>query len=225
MRRSLSTAFAVPCLAVLMLGVLPIGLGDRASRSVPTASAGEGDPQRRAAHSLAQTRGRQTKPAAEKKKAAPKKREPREPAAEVRGIDTSAVWKTDTDVFSAEQLVKLEPILNASTCRDVKDGCLYQDNGRPGSEASFAFRLIPWKVSKHRSYLVRNDRCAPGGCDEGLFVLVDGRWRLVIETFGVLERASSMTLGFNDLRFKPRGQAPLRLVWDGRAYREAAVTD
>ena len=110
-------------------------------------------------------------------------------------------------------------------CRDVKDGCLYQDNGRPGSEASFAFRLIPWKVSKHRSYLVRNDRCAPGGCDEGLFVLVDGRWRLVIETFGVLERATSMTLGFNDLRFKPRGQAPLRLVWDGRAYREAAVTD
>jgi hypothetical protein len=85
--------------------------------------------------------------------------------------------------------------------------------------------VIPWKVSRHLSYLVRNDRCAPGGCDEGLFVLVDGRWRLVIETFGILERASSATLGFSDLRFTPRGQAPVRLEWDGRAYREAPDTN
>ena len=112
-------------------------------------------------------------------------------------------------MFSPGQLVQLEPILNGSSCKDEKNGCLYQENGKPGSEASFTFRLIPWSVSRHRSYLVQNDRCAPGGCDAGLFVLVDGQWRLVIETFGVLERASSTTLGFNDLRFKPRGQAPV----------------
>jgi hypothetical protein len=175
---------------------------------------------------LAQAMKKETPKKTEKKKAtAPKKEKSAEPPAQLRGIDTSGVWRGETEVFPADQLVQLEPILHASTCKDEKVGCLYQENGRAGSEASFAFRLIPWKVSKHRAYLVRNDRCAPGGCDEGVFVFVDGRWRLVIETFGVLERASSMTLGFNDLRFKPRGQAPVRLVWDGRAYREASSAD
>jgi hypothetical protein len=225
----MALTFAALALAASMLGIVPSGV-DGAFPSPARADAGERDTSRQATRAVAaQRRERQTKPPAEKKKATPKKKEPkkepREPVAESRGIDTHAVWKADTDVFPAEQLMKLEPILNASTCRDEKDGCLYQDNGKPGSEASFAFRLIPWKVSRHRSYLVRNDRCAPGGCDEGLFVLVDGRWRLVIETFGVLERASSMTLGFHDLRFKPRGQPPIRLVWDGRAYREAPVRD
>jgi hypothetical protein len=170
----------------------------------------------------AHTVPRQTGKTSDKKKATPKKKEQRkQPVAEIRGIDTSAVWRPDTEVFSAEQLVRLEPILRASTCKDEKNGCLYQENGKPGSEANFAFRVFPWSVSRHRSYLVQNDRCAAGGCDGGLFVLVDGQWRLVIEAFGVLERASSTTLGFNDLRFKPRGQAPVRLVWDGRRYREA----
>jgi hypothetical protein len=141
-------------------------------------------------------------------------------ARERPGVDTAAVWRAETEVFTPEQLMKLEPILRASTCRNEKTGCTYLDNGRPGSEASFAFRLIPWAVSRHRGYLVRNDRCAPGGCDEGLFVLIDGRWRLLTETFGILERASSTTLGFSDLVFRPRGKAPVRLVWDGRGYRE-----
>jgi len=147
------------------------------------------------------------------------------PGAENRGINTSAVWRAETEVFTADQLVKLEPILRASRCRNEKTGCTYQDNGRPGSEGSFAFRLIPWKVSRHRSYLVRNDRCGVGGCDEGLFVLIDGRWRLVTETFGVLERARSSTLGFSDLVFRPRARPPVRLVWDGRAYGEAPPTN
>ena len=174
-----------------------------------------------AGHYLAQAQRKESGKGAQKKKATKPKERKAPPVAELRGIDTSAVWRADTEVFSSDQLVLLEPILHASACKDEKVGCLYLENGRPGSEASFAFRLIPWQVSKHRGYLVRNDRCGAGGCDEGLFVLVDGRWRLVIETFGVLERASSTTLGFNDLRFKPRGQAPLRLVWDGRGYREA----
>lgn len=142
-------------------------------------------------------------------------------AAALQGIDTTHVWRGETDVFTAEQLVRLEPILRDSTCENEKVGCTYLENGKPGSEASYAFRVMPWKVSRYRSYLVRNDRCGAGGCDEGLFVQIDGRWRLVTEAFGVLERASSKTLGFNDLRFHPRGQAPIRLVWDGRAYREA----
>jgi hypothetical protein len=145
------------------------------------------------------------------------------PVEELRGIDVSAVWRAETEVFTEDQLAKLEPILRASKCRNEKIGCTYLENGRPGSEASFAFRVIPWKVSRHRSYLVRNDRCGAGGCDEGLFLLIDGRWRLVIEAFGILERASSATLGFSDLVFRPRGQAPVRLVWDGRAYRAAAL--
>jgi hypothetical protein len=149
-----------------------------------------------------------------------KSKERKEAPVENRGIDTSAVWRAETEVFTPEQLVKLEPILRASKCRNDKVGCTYLDNGRPGSEASYAFRLLPWSVSKHRAYLVRNDRCGAGGCDEGLFVLIDGRWRLVTETFGVLARAPSSTLGFSDLIFRPRGQAPVRLVWDGRAYRE-----
>lgn len=171
---------------------------------------------------MAQAPERETAKGRDRKKAKGKGRKAAAPV-ENRGIDTSSVWRAETEVFSAEQLAKLEPILNASTCRNEKVGCPYQDNGKPGSEASFAFRLIPWKVSKHRSYLVRNDRCGAGGCDQGLFVLIDGRWRLVTETFGILERASSSTLGFNDLRFLPRGQAPMRLVWDGRAYREAPI--
>jgi hypothetical protein len=209
--------------AVLTFAGAPVARGDlgrAAFASVDTAPNGVG---RGAARVLAQAREPQKRPGREKK--TPAKKERKAEPAPVRGIDTGGVWKTETDVFSAEQLAKLEPILHASTCRDTKAGCLYQDNGKPGSEASFAFRLIPWKVSKYRSYLVRNDRCGAGGCDEGLFVLVDGRWRLVVETFGVLERAGSATLGFDDLRFTPRGQAPIRLEWDGRAYREAPDTN
>ena len=137
-----------------------------------------------------------------------------------RGIDGSETWRTETLVFSADQLEKLEPILNSSTCSNEKTGCTYQENGRPGSEASFAFRLIQWKVSRHRGFLVRNDRCSAGGCDEGLFVLIDGQWRMLIETFGVLQRGSSSTLGFRDLTFHPRGQPSVHLVWDGRGYKE-----
>jgi len=157
----------------------------------------------------------------------PGRRGERKPAQahERPGIDTTAVWRAESEVFTTEQLVKLEPILRASTCRNAKTGCTYLDNGRPGSEASFAFRLIPWPVSRHRGYLVRNDRCAPGGCDEGLFVLIDGRWRLLTETFGILERAGSTTLGFSDLVFRPRGGTPVRLVWDGRGYREVSPTN
>jgi hypothetical protein len=142
-------------------------------------------------------------------------------AAPLQGIDATHVWRGETEVFTAEQLARLEPILRDSTCKTEKVGCTYLENGRLAPEASYDFRVIPWKVSRYPSYLVRNDRCGAGGCDEGLFVQIDGRWRLVTETFGVLERASSTTLGFNDLRFHPRGQAPIRLVWDGRAYREA----
>jgi hypothetical protein len=151
------------------------------------------------------------------------KRADKAPKAAARpGIDTGEVWRGETEVFTPEQLAKLEPILRSSTCKNEKVGCAYLESGRPGSEASYAFRVIPWKVSRHRSYLVRNDRCGIGGCDEGLFVLIDGRWRLLTETFGVLERAPTSTLGFSDLRFRPRGQEPVRLVWDGRAYREVA---
>src|SRR5438105_12308943 len=108
--------------------------------------------------------------AAAAKKKAKKAKEQAVEQPVLRGIDTSPVWRADTEVFSSEDLTKLEPILRASTCKDEKTGCMYQDNGKPGSEASFAFRLIPWKVSRHRGYLVRNDRCGAGGCDEGLFV-------------------------------------------------------
>jgi hypothetical protein len=153
----------------------------------------------------------------EKKKAAkPRAKEKSEP----RAIDVSNVWR-ESEVFSADQLVKLEPILRTSTCKNETVGCPYHDNGRPGSEGNFDFRLIPWKVSRHRSYLVRNDRCAPGGCDQGLFVQIDGRWRLVTEMFGVLERQGSSTRGFEDLVAHPRGQPSVNLVWDGQAYREA----
>jgi hypothetical protein len=137
-----------------------------------------------------------------------------------KGIDVSETWRGENQVFTPEQLEKLEPILSSSTCRDEKAGCTYHDTGKAGSEASFDFRLIPWKVSGHRGYLVRNDRCGAGGCDEGLFVLIDGQWRLLIETFGILERARTSTHGFSDLTYRPRGLPPVRLVWDGRAYRE-----
>jgi hypothetical protein len=220
MRRS--AAVTLIGVAVLTFVGVPVVGGDVGGGSLAIMDASENGVGRGVAQVLAQAREPQKRPAAGKK---PAKKEQKAEPAPVRGIDTSGVWKTETDVFSAEQLAKLEPILHASTCRDTKAGCLYQDNGKPGSEASFAFRLIPWKVSKYRSYLVRNDRCGAGGCDEGLFVLVDGRWRLVVETFGILERAGSATLGFNDLRFTPRGQAPVRLEWDGRAYREAPDTN
>ena len=159
--------------------------------------------------------------AAEKKRGKAKEKEKAVERVEATPIDASQVWR-ETEVFSAQQLVKLEPILRASKCTNEKVGCPYLDNGRTGSEASFSFRLIPWKVSssKHRSYLVRNDRCGAGGCDQGLFVQIDGRWRLVVEMFGTLERLSSMTLGFNDLVVQPRGQRPVRVVWDGQTYRE-----
>jgi hypothetical protein len=137
-----------------------------------------------------------------------------------RPIVVDEVWR-ESEVFTAEQLVKLEPILRRSTCDNAKAGCTYLDNGKPGTEGNFAFRLIPWAISRHRAYLVRNDRCSAGGCDQGLFVQIDGRWRLVTEMFGTLERQSSTTLGFNDLVLHPRGQPPVRLVWDGQAYREA----
>ena len=157
--------------------------------------------------------------AAEKKRGKAKEKEKVVERVEATPIDVSQVWR-ETEVFSAQQLVKLEPILRASKCTNEKVGCPYLDNGRTGSEASFTFRLIPWNVSsKHRSYLVRNDRCGAGGCDQGLFVQMDGRWRLVVEMFGTLERLSSMTLGFNDLVVQPRGQPPVRVVWDGQTYR------
>jgi hypothetical protein len=161
--------------------------------------------------------------------AAPAKKKGKKPAQEAaveqpvekRGIDASLVWRAETDVFSAADLDKLEPILRTAGCANEKTGCLYQDNGKPASEAGFAFRLIPWKVSRHRGYLVRNDRCGAGGCDEGLFVLIDGQWRLLVEIFGMLRRQPSSTDGFTDLVFYPRGQGAIRLVWDGRAYRTA----
>ena len=158
---------------------------------------------------------------AEKKKATKTKaRKPVQERVEAKPIDVGDVWR-QTEVFSEAQLVKLAPILRASTCTKEKVGCTYLDDGRAGSEASFAFRLIPWKVSKHRSYLVHNDRCAPGGCDQGLFIQIDGRWRLVTEMFGILQRQGKTTLGFEDLVAYPRGQPPVTLVWDGQAYREA----
>jgi len=157
--------------------------------------------------------------AAEKKRGKAKEKEKTAERVEATPIDVSQVWR-ETEVFSAQQLVKLEPILRASKCTKEKVGCPYLDNGRTGSEASFTFRLIPWNVSsKYRSYLVHNDRCGAGGCDQGLFVQIDGRWRLVVEMFGTLERLSSMTLGFNDLVVQPRGQPPVRVVWDGQTYR------
>jgi len=139
---------------------------------------------------------------------------------EARPIEVGDVWR-ETEVFTAEQLAKLEPILRNSRCSNAKVGCTYLDNGRPGSEGRFSFRLIPWTISRHRAFLVRNDRCGAGGCDQGLFVRIDGRWHLVAEMFGMLERQGSTTHGFNDLVVHPRGQAPVRLVWDGRSYREA----
>jgi hypothetical protein len=155
------------------------------------------------------------------KKSTTKKEKSEEPVAVKRGIDVSEAWRGETQVFSADRLEKLEPILRGSGCQDAKGGCLYLENGRPGSEASFAFRLIPWKVSGHRAYLVQNDRCGAGGCDQGLFVAIDGQWRLLLEGFGMLERGRSSTQGFSDLTFRPRGHPPVKLVWDGRAYREA----
>jgi hypothetical protein len=171
-------------------------------------------------------------PATKEKKApatkekATKKARTKEQRAEpprLKGIDASAVWRTETDVFAPGQLAKLEPILHRSTCRNEKTGCLYHEDGRAASEDWYAFRLIPWKVSSHRAYLVRNDRCGAGGCDEGLFVLIDGQWRLLVETFGILNRTPSSTLGFSDLTFRPRGRAPVRLAWDGQGYREVTA--
>jgi hypothetical protein len=191
----------------------------------PTAAfAGEravGAPQ---AGAVAQARERGPRRGVRRDRAKPVRRKAA-PATETRGIDTSHVWRGDTEVFAPGQLVRLERILRTSTCRNEKVGCTYDEAGKPASEASFAFRLIPWKVSKHKSYLVRHDRCGAGGCDEGLFVQIDGQWRLVTETFGILERASSTTLGFNDLRFTPRGRPTIRLVWDGDGYRRAPPVD
>jgi hypothetical protein len=137
-------------------------------------------------------------------------------------IDIDAVWRSDGRVFTDDQLAVIEKILTSTRCRDEKAGCGYRHDGKPVKRGTPDIRIIPWRVSSHPAYLVRADYCGAGGCDEGLFVRVDGRWRLVIESFGVLERESGSTRGVRDLRFRPRGAAPFRLVWDGRRYRPAA---
>ena len=138
-------------------------------------------------------------------------------------IDVDAVWRSDGAVFSEEQLAVIEKILTTTRCKDEKSGCGYRHDGKPVKRGTAPdIRIIPWSVSSQPAYLVRADYCGAGGCDEGLFVRIDGRWRLVIESFGVLERETGSTRGFRDLRFRPRGGAPFRLVWDGRSYRPAA---
>jgi hypothetical protein len=138
--------------------------------------------------------------------------------AEAHGIDASSVWRGGVEVFSGEQLAKIEPILKAGRCKDLKKGCSYRNDGRPVKESDADIRIIPWQVSAHPGFLVRADRCGAGGCDEGLFVRIDGKWRLLIESFGVLERDGTSTRGFRDLLFRPRGGDPVRLIWDGTSY-------
>ncbi|HYE92499.1 MAG TPA: hypothetical protein VEA38_15830 [Terriglobales bacterium] len=138
---------------------------------------------------------------------------------QAHGIDVAAVWRSDGAVFSDEQLARIEPILKNARCKDVKVGCAYSNAGRLVKAKDADIRLIPWKVSAHPAYLVRADRCGAGGCDEGLFVRIDGRWRLLIESFGRLERQATERRGFADLVFRPRGGEPVVLGWDGRAYR------
>ena len=41
----------------------------------------------------------------------------------------------------------------------------------------------------------------------------------------MLRREPSSTDGFSNLLFQPRGQEPIRLVWDGRAYRAAETVN
>ena len=140
-------------------------------------------------------------------------------AAAVHGIDVAGVWRSDGQVFSDEQLAVIEKILTTTRCTDEKSGCGYRHDGKPTKRGTAAdIKIMPWKVSSHPAYLVRADYCAAGGCDEGLFVRIDGRWRLLIESFGVLAREPEATRGFQDLRFRPRGATPFRLVWDGRSY-------
>jgi hypothetical protein len=134
-------------------------------------------------------------------------------------IDVGQVWRWDGNVFTDEQLVKLEPLLRTKGCKDDR-GCAYRDDGRRALRDDADFVLIPWRVSHDPGYLVRADRCVPGGCDQGLFVRVDGRWRLLVEAFGILDREEDSTHGFRALLFYPRGAEPVRLEWDGRAYRE-----
>lgn len=139
--------------------------------------------------------------------------------AAAHGIDTGAVWRSDAGVvFSEEQLAKIEVVLKNARCRDEKTGCGYRADGRPAKGSAADIQLIPWKVSAHPGFLVRADRCGAGGCDEGLFVRIDGTWRLLIESFGRLERERTATQGFRDLVFRPRGAPPIRLVWNGTAY-------
>lgn len=140
------------------------------------------------------------------------------PAA-AHGIDTSAVWRGGVEVFSEEQLAKIEPILKAGGCKNQKKGCAYRNDGRAVKESDADIRVIPWMVSSQPGFLVRADRCGAGGCDEGLFVRIGGKWRLLTETFGVLEREDTSTRGFRDLRFRPRGGDAIRLVWNGTGYR------
>jgi len=142
---------------------------------------------------------------------------------EKQPIDASEVWRWEEPIFSEETLHKLEPILRATRCSDDK-GCGYHDDGRKASRDGPDFLLIPWRVSRAAAYLVRIDRCGAGGCDQGLFVKVGGRWRLVVEGFGEIERDDEATLGFRDLVFRPRLVAPIRLQWNGRGYREPAAT-
>jgi hypothetical protein len=141
---------------------------------------------------------------------------------EAHRIDVDAVWRSDGAVFSEEQLAVIEKILTTTRCKDEKSGCGYRHDGKPVKRGTAPdVRIIPWSVSPQPAYLVRADYCGAGGCDEGLFVRIDGRWRLLIESFGVLEREPGSTRGFRDLRFRPRGGAPFRLVWDGRSYQPA----
>jgi hypothetical protein len=137
-------------------------------------------------------------------------------------IDLDTVWRSDGAVFSGEQLAVIEKILASTRCHDEKSGCGYRHDGRPAKRGTLPdIRILPWKVSSHPAFLVRPDHCSAGGCDEGLFVRIDGRWRLLVESFGVLERDTASTRGLRDLRFRPRGAAPIRLVWDGKGYRPA----
>lgn len=139
--------------------------------------------------------------------------------AAAHGIDTDAVWRSDAGVvFSQEQLAKIERVLKNARCRNEKTGCGYRSDGRPVKGSAADIQLIPWKVSAHPGFLVRADLCGAGGCDEGLFVRIAGKWRLLIESFGMLERDRTSTRGFRDLVFRPRGASPIRLVWNGKAY-------
>jgi hypothetical protein len=224
--RVLRRAVRAPLSSFVLVGLTVLACLCVVVRDVGNVEAVETKVQSKGEHAVEKKGGtkkiqsRDEKKSEKKKPAKARTKEKSAEKSEPKAIDVSNVWR-ESEVFSADQLVKLEPILRTSTCRNETVGCPYHDNGRPGSEGSFDFRLIPWKVSRHRSYLVRNDRCAPGGCDQGLFVQIDGRWRLVTEMFGILARQGSSTRGFDDLVIHPRGQPSVTLVWDGQAYREA----